>query len=227
MPITAEILIRIAGNVPHLQKHYRKVPDCFPFQTNARILPVTMQCLIVNIFIGQIYTARIADFPINYHNFTMVSVVQDNRHERNQLVKSNALNAFLLDKLLIVLWQLQNASEIIINHPDFNALLRFFFQNFQDFSPHRSFAQNKIFQKNEMLRPFQVFQQPLPIGKPVRIIGCVRILPYRRARITVQISAQIRNRQILFGNFIQNILISRHILFRQFFCFPDAVSEPA
>ncbi len=194
MPVSAVVFLRMARHIPHLQKHHREIPHGFTLDADSRILPViTVRTFIIDILVRHIDAAGIAYPAVDHHDLSVIPVVEHQCQKRNQPVKGHAFDPLLLDLLIVLFGQQKNAPHVVIDQPDLNTGFYLALQDLQHRIPHRALSQNKKLQKDKALRRLQILQQPLPPGKPVRIIDRPRMLPRRRFRVMKNIFTLIGN----------------------------------
>ena len=78
MAVGAEIftLIGILAHIaPQLKEHNGHIPNRIPPHKNARILPVTVLGLQINVFICQINASCKTSMPVYYNVFTVIPVI--------------------------------------------------------------------------------------------------------------------------------------------------------
>ena len=91
----------------------------------------------------------------------MIPVVLQRREHRPEAVEHPALNALPAEPVRIALRQGQKTADIVIEHPDSDALGRLFPQDVVDCIPHDAFLNDEKLQEDIPLRPPQFREQGL------------------------------------------------------------------
>ena len=134
-----------------------------------RIPPVPEFRILVNIFLTNVKAAHISDAVIDYHDLTVVPVIDPKMQPANQGRKElGTLNAFLFQLLPDFLTHLPAAHGIIKN-AYFNALLYLFLQNLHNAPEQLIVLNNIILDMNGLLR--------IP---HILLKGCKLILPIHK-----------------------------------------------
>lgn len=104
-----------------------------------------------------------------------------NRGERMGIKRLNTQQrmALGLKRILIALWQLVHAAEIVVHHAHIHAAFRLAAQHLVNGVPHRAGGDDVVLHENELLRLFQLRQKRVKIDLADRKIRCFGMREYR------------------------------------------------
>ena len=201
-------------HAPHLQEHQRKAGHRLAPEADGGILPMAEAGATVDVLIGQVHSACKGGMAIDNGDFAMVPVVIMGGNKRRHGRKHLALYAQRLQAFGIVVGQRGEFTGAVVHHPHIHALACFPGQNFQHSAPHQAFIDDKILQKDKMLRLFQRPEQigPLILSQGIILHLCVVI--HRVAAGAVQVMGQGGSAWFFLPEPVQHILILRDTVFR-------------
>ena len=208
-------------DIPHLQEHQRKALHRLSLQHNGRILPMSETLNPVDIFIRQIDASVEGSVSVDHQNLAVVPVIIMGGNKGRHRGKNLAFDPQFPQQLQIFMGKKHKLTGAVIHQTYIHALLCLAGQNFQHLPPHQSFVNDKIFQKNEMLR---LLQLPQHFGKLVlsqRKIGHLCPVIYRMASAPLNIPHQRCRTGVLF---LQS-LPDRFRLRNGILCHPDDLAE--
>ena len=158
--IFAQIFLILAEGVPEIEKHHRHGVDRAPFEAHDAVLPVPEPLLLVDIFVGKIDAAREPHLPVDDENFAVITVVHAHGEHGNDRVESHTANVLMqaLQIFFVLRRQGRHAPEVVVDHADLHACLRFLQEDFQHFVPHFAVFHDEIVEQNKLLRLFEFFQ---------------------------------------------------------------------
>ena len=157
-PVALIIFRSFFRNIPHFQEHISKVFHSLPLDHHCRVLPVAKPQFAVNIFICQVRSAGKGSFSVNDQDLPVVSVIIMSGKHRFDRGEHFAGDPFFFQKFRIKIGKQGQNTGSVIHYPDLYSFFYFLFQDIQDTLPHFSFRYNKEFQKNKLLRLFQLRQ---------------------------------------------------------------------
>jgi len=153
--LQAAVLAIIGYHIPHVKEHGGHIPDCLAFQHDSCIFPVAEALLLVNVLICQVHPACKSHVTVNDTEFPVVTVVLDNVQDRTERIEHLTLDALRPHGFIIFMRKCGKTAHVIIDQTDVQPFLNFLLQNIQNGSPHDPIMDNKIFNKNVMLRLLQ------------------------------------------------------------------------
>lgn len=77
-----------------MEKHYRHIPDSFPFEHNRRVLPVSETLFLVDIFICKIDASRKSNPSVNDTELPVIPVILDNVQNGTERIKYLTFDSF-------------------------------------------------------------------------------------------------------------------------------------
>ncbi len=145
----------------------------------------------INIFIRQVNSPGKCCVAVDYADFPVIAVIL--MRGEGGLYRRKHLTAYTLffQNLRIMVRKEHHTAHSVIHHPHFHPLGGFFFQDFQDFSPHLSPFNDEIFHKNKFPGIFKLLLEFRKHGIPERKISDRGILADRKTPAVFQINGQI------------------------------------
>lgn len=77
-----------------MEKHYRHIPDSFPFEHNCSVLPVSETRFLVDIFICKIDASRKSNPSVNDTELPVIPVILDNIQNGTERIKYLTFDSF-------------------------------------------------------------------------------------------------------------------------------------
>ena len=187
---------RSADHRPHMEKHYRHIPDSFPLEHNCSVLPVSETRFLVDIFICKIDASRKSNPSVNNAELPVIPVILDNIQNGTERIKYLTFDSFFLKLFIIFMGKCCKTAKSVIDQAHINALRSFLFQNIQDCLPHHPIIDNEIFNKNIFLRLFQFpHKHRKHIVSYLKIL-CSCVLMDRKSGNIRNVSGLVRSRGI-------------------------------
>ena len=160
--IGRKIFVRPDADVIQFQKHQQKPLDALPFQPHRRIFPISEGMLDVDVLVGEIDAARVADAPVDHGDLAVVAVVMHVGHDGYEGIELDALNAELLHLFVIDKVDFAHAPDVVVHKTHFDALFHLAGEDFEDAVPELPARDDEIFHENIFLGAFQIFQKARP-----------------------------------------------------------------
>ena len=157
---------------------------------HARVFPMAVGMGLVDVFIRKVDAAVEGGVPVHHQNFAVVPVVHDQGENRDERVERQAPNAAALHVPGKALRQKEQAAHVIVDQAHIHAFGGLAGQDLQNGIPHFPRLNDKVFQKNEVLRALQRTEHLLIHGLAHRIIAHVGIPIHGPTARALQIAAQ-------------------------------------
>ena len=209
-------------DIPHLQKHDRKILYRISLDHDRCIFPMSKPFFLINIFICQIDSACKCRMSIDHADFAMISVILVRGKNWLDRTKHFAFDSFFLKCLRIMIRQKRNTAHPIIHKSDFHPFFHLFFQDFQDAIPHNSLFYDKVFHENEFLCLSKFRFQLLKLIFPQREIFDTCVPLNRISCLPRHIMCQICVGWFGYSKIFYNLLILLHI----WLCLKREILEP-
>ena len=119
-------------------------------------MPETLD--FVDVFVRQIDPAREADLSVDDHELAVVAVIESAGEYGDKGIEHMRLNAHLAQLFAVAHRKAGDAAEIVVHHAHIDALHRLTAQHIQNCVPHLAVIDDEKFEKNIMLRPFQLLE---------------------------------------------------------------------
>ena len=136
------------------QKQLCQFPDGFTLQAQAHILPMAVYHLLVDVFVGNIHTAGIADAAVNDCDFSVAAVIEFRIGVTLQLGKRHGIDTKAPQDFIVISRKGHHTADVIVDHPDFHTGSNLFLQNLQNGIPENSLFDDEIIYKNKLLSGF-------------------------------------------------------------------------
>ena len=144
--------VGLLDEIPHFEEHQRVVADRIALEADAAVLPVSVRRLEIEVFIRQIKAAGETDLVIDDHDLTMVAVVHEHVDKRDERIEDPALDAVAVHSFREVLIDELQASEVVVDHADLDALLHLADQDLLHRLPDLRVLDGEILEEDELLR---------------------------------------------------------------------------
>ena len=104
-------------------------------EPHARVLPVAEVFDRVDVLVGKIDAARVADLPVDDGDLAVIAVVVHGRDDGDEGVELDAVDAHLAHGVVIVEMDLAHAADVVVHEMDFDPLFHLAGQNVEDGIP--------------------------------------------------------------------------------------------
>ena len=145
-------------NVPHLNEHHCEIPHRFAPHKDRIILPMSESGLLVDVLVGDIYSACDAHVSVNDKYLSVVTVVLHRRYHRAERVENQRFYALFSHFLLVSERQGELAAHAVIDESDLYALRDLFEKYLDDLLPHLAVVNDEILHKDELFRLAKLFK---------------------------------------------------------------------
>lgn len=153
-----------AVEIPGGEKEGEEISDGGAFEANPGVFPVTVEGFLVDVFVGEINTAGVADFAVDDDDFAVVAVIVKAVDAGIELVGWGTMDAKRFEIVIVAGGESKNATDVVIHDIDFDALLYFGLENGEDLVPHLARADDEEFKHDEALGSFEVEEELLEIS---------------------------------------------------------------
>ena len=220
--VLLKLFVRRAGKIPQGQKHSRQVPNGVSAQQHARILPMAVLFVRVDIFVRDVDPAAEADIAVNHSDLAVIAII----HGRIQMrVEHRALNARVAQLNVVIDRQRHNGAEVVVHKSDLNPLGRLLLENLKDRFPHFAFLKDKIFHEDKAFGLWQLLAQARPHGFTDRQILRLRVFPHWRSGCPRDIIGNQPKLRIVCDQLAGAWLVRRRDTVLALFRLPNAVHQ--
>ena len=206
------ILLQTRDIVPDAQKHHDHRPDRLAADQNAAVLPMPEALDFVDVFVREIDPSRKADLSVDDHELAVVAVVESAGEHGDKGIEHVRLNAHLAQLFAVAHRKAGDAAEIVVHHAHVDALHRLAAQHVQDRVPHLAVIDDEKFEKNIVLRLFQLLKHARKAALAARKIDRLRVIINRVTRAGKQVARMVPRRNICFFQRLHHALVLPQML---------------
>ncbi len=145
--------------VPGGKEEGEEVGNAGTFEANAGVFPMTVEFFDVDVFIGEVETAGVADFAVDDDDFAVVAVVVETVEAGIELVARGAMDADSFEVAIVAGGESEDAADVVIHDVDFDAFVDFSLEDGEDLVPHTTGADDEKFEEDEALGGFEVDEE--------------------------------------------------------------------
>ena len=174
-------------NIPHLKKHNGKTLYRVSLKADAGILPMAVYDFFIDVFIGQIDTARECGVSVNDRDFPVISVILFGGKGGADLGKGFAFDPHFLKFFCIIVGKKDQGTHAVIHEANLYPFLCLLHEDIQNRIPYFPICHNEIFHENKCFCLFQRFQKIRKHLISQRIIFHLRIFINGIAAVMIHI----------------------------------------
>lgn len=153
-----------AMEIPRGEEESEEVSDSGAFKAKSGVFPVTVEGFLVDVLVGEIDTAGVADFAVDNDDFAMVAVIVEAVDARIEFVGWGAVNADGFEIVVVAGGESEDAANVVVHDVDLNTLLDFGLEDGEDLVPHLAGADDEKLEHDETLGGFEVEEELFEIS---------------------------------------------------------------
>lgn len=142
--------------VPGGEEEGEEVGDAGAFEANAGVFPMAVEFFDVDIFVGEVETAGIADFAVDDDDFAVVAVIMETIETGIELVARGTMDADGFEVAIVAGGESEDAADVVIHNVGFDAFVDFFLEDSEDLVPHTAGADDEEFEEDEAFGGLEV-----------------------------------------------------------------------
>lgn len=153
-----------AVEIPGGEEESEEVSDGGPFEAKPGVFPVAVEGFLIDVFVGEIDAAGVADFAVDDDDFAVVAVIMEAIDAGIELVGWGAMDAKRFEIVIVAGRESEDAADVVIHDIDFDALLDFGLEDGEDLVPHLAGADDEKLEHDETLGGFEVEEELFEIS---------------------------------------------------------------
>lgn len=153
-----------AMEIPRGEEESEEVSDGGTFEANPGVFPVTVEGFLVDVFVGEIDAAGVADFAVDNDDFAMVAIIMETVNAGIEFVGWGAMDADGFEIVVVTGRESEDATNVVVHDVDLNTLLDFGLEDGEDLVPHLAGADDEKLEHDETLGGFEVEEELFEIS---------------------------------------------------------------
>lgn len=145
--------------VPGGEEEGEEVGDAGAFEANAGVFPMAVEFFDVDVFVGEVEAAGVADFAVDDDDFAVVAVVVETVEAGIELVARGAMDTDGFEVAIVAGGESEDTADVVIHDVDFDAFVDFSLEDGEDLVPHAAGADDEKFEEDEVFGGFEVDQK--------------------------------------------------------------------
>lgn len=162
--------------IPGSEKKSEEVGGGGTFETKAGVFPMTVEGFLIDVFIGEVNAAGVADFAVDNDNLAVVTVIVEAVNAGIEFVGWGAMDAKGFEVMVVVGGESEDTADVVVHDVNFNTLLDFGLEDREDLMPHFAGADDEEFEHDELLGGFEVEEKLFEISFAAREVSGFVIL---------------------------------------------------
>lgn len=150
--------------IPRGEEESEEVSDGGAFEANPGVFPVAVEGFLIDVFVGEIDAAGVADFAVDDDDFAVVAIIMETVNARIEFVGWGAMDADGFEIVVVTGRESEDATNVVIHDIDLDTLLDFGLEDGEDLVPHLAGADDEKFEHDETLGGFEVEEELFEIS---------------------------------------------------------------
>ncbi len=145
--------------VPGGEEEGEEVGDTGTFEANAGVFPMAVEFFDVDVFVGEVEPAGVADFAVDDDDLAVVAVVVKTVEAGIEFVARGAMDADGFEVAIVAGGESEDTADVVIHDVDFDAGLDFSLEDGENLVPHAAGADDEKFEEDEAFGGFEVNEE--------------------------------------------------------------------